>query len=132
MGQIYVDVSATEVENGITTIASSSGGQETGGAWLYWTDNGFTGQGWYWDDPNNEIKHGWETAVNREGGHVNGCEGEADGSPHKPTFESFVYHVSQRHSENLGYILNEWDTKRKMQFILSHGELEIAGCVDWQ
>lgn len=131
MGQVYVDVAAAQAEMGIMTMAASSGGQDTGGAWLYWTDNGFTSQGWYWNDSNNYVKTGWEEAVEKEGGYVNGCSGRADNSKHEGTYEDFVYHVSQRHSENLNYILGGWDTKTKMTFILAHGELETAGCVVW-
>ena len=132
MGQIYVDVTAAQAESGIMTMAGSSGSHDTGGAWLYWTDAGFTGTSWYWDDSNNEVKAGWEKAVAEEGGYVNSCNGEADGSPHDGSYESFVYHVSQRHSENLNYILGDWDTRRKMVFILTHEALETNGCVQWQ
>lgn len=132
MGQIYVDVAAANAEMGIMTMAASSGGQDTGGAWLYWTDAGFTGQGWYWDDANNYVKTGWQQAVNNDGGYVNGCSGNEDGGPHTDSYEDFMYHVSQRHTENLNYILGGWETKAKIQFILANPGLETAGCVEWQ
>lgn len=63
---------------------------------------------------------------------MNGCTGKEDGSKHDGTYEDFIYHISQRHSENLNYILGGWDTKTKIQFVLAHPELEDAGCVVWQ
>lgn len=132
MGQTYVDITATEIEDGIMTIAASGGGQETGSAWLYWTDNGFTGQGWYWNDPLCGVRAGWEAAVIKDHGHVNGCKGEVDGSPHDDSYESFIYHISQRHSENLSYILSGWEPREKTYFIVYNSELEDAGCVIWQ
>lgn len=132
MGQTYVDVAAAQAEMGIMTMAASGGEHDTGGAWLYWTDSGFTGNGWYWDDTLNYVKPGWEQAVENGGGYVNGCDGKADGSKHDGTYEDFIYHISQRHSENLNYILGGWDTKTKIQFVMAHQELENAGCVVWQ
>ena len=132
MGQVYVDVSAAQAEMGIMTMAASGGSQDTGGAWLYWTDNGFTGRSWYWEDPNNGVTAGWAAAVEKGNGYVNGCKGNEDGNGHANTYEDFTYHISQRHSENLNYILGGWDTKTKMMFIFAHPELESAGCVEWQ
>lgn len=132
MGQTYVPVDAAPAANGIMPLANSSGSIETGGAWLHWTDSGFTGRGWFWEDPYNEVQAGWAAAVVKDNGYVNGCGGEADGTPHKESYESFLYHVSQRHTENLDYILGGWDTKTKMQFILAHPELESSDCVVWQ
>lgn len=131
MGQTYVDVAAAQAEMGIMTMAASGGGQETGGAWLSWNDSGFTAQGWYWDDSYNYVKTGWEQAVEKDGGYVNGCAGKEGGGPHNGSYEDFLYHVSQRHSENLNYILGGWDTETKMRFVLSHDELKTAGCVEW-
>lgn len=132
MGQTYVPVDAAPAANGIMPLAQSGGGQETGGAWIYWNDSGFTGQGWFWTDPNNGVTAGWAAAVAKEGGYINGCRGDENGSPHTDSFQSFLYHVSQRHTENLDYILGGWDTKTKMQFILAHPELESSDCVVWQ
>lgn len=132
MGQTYVDITATEIEDGIMTIAASGGGQETGSAWIYWNDSGFTGRGWYWEDPNNGVRIGWEAAVADEGGYINKCNGNADGTPHTGSLPDFEYHVSQRHSENLDYILNNWSTESKMTFIVFHPELKESGCVVWQ
>ena len=132
MGQTYVPVDAAPAANGIMPLAQSGGSTETGGAWLHWTDSGFTGIGWYWEDSNNEVKAGWATAVANGSGYVNGCGGEEDGSAHTASYKSFEYHVSQRHSDNLNYILGRWDTRRKMFFITSHAELEGNGCVEWQ
>lgn len=131
MGQTYVDITATEIEDGIMTIAASGGGQETGSAWLYWTDEGFTGQGWYWDDPLCGVRAGWEAAVIKDHGHVNGCDGNADSMPHTGSYEDFIYHVSQRHSENLNYILGGWDTRTKMLFIFKYENELSPGCVVW-
>lgn len=131
MGQAYVDVAAAQAEMGIMTMAASGGGQETGGAWLFWTDNGFTDRSWYWEDPNNGVTAGWAAAVEKDNGYVNGCNGQ-EGTGHDDSYEDFIYHVSQRHSENLNYILGDWKTQTKTTFIVSHPELTDSGCVEWQ
>ena len=133
MGQVYVDVAAAQAEMGIMTMAASGGGNTpTGGAWLYWTDNGFTGQGWYWDDPNNYVQTGWAQAVRDGDGYVNGCSGNTDGTPHTESYDDFLDHVSKRHTENLNYILGGWGSREKTYFITGHPELDQHGCVDWQ
>lgn len=132
MGQIYVDVTAAQAELGISTLDTSGGGMQTGGAWLTWTDSGFTGNGWYWNDPNNYLQKGWAAAVKAGGGYVNECNGNENGTPHTESYEDFLYHVSQRHSDNLNSILGDWGTKEKTYFITSYSELEESGCVVWQ
>ena len=135
MGQTYVDVAAAQADMGIMTMGASTGNggnTTTGGAWLYWTDAGFTGQGWYWDDPNNYVKTGWEQAVAKDGGYVNGCKGNEDGGKHTDSFEDFLYHVSQRHTDNLDYILGGWGPREKTYFITTNPKLEEYGCVEWR
>ena len=60
-GQIYVQVDANAVNNGIMTMDASGGGDHTGGSyWLHWTEIGFQGHEWssYWDE--TPLKLWWE------------------------------------------------------------------------
>lgn len=126
MGQIYVDVAAAQAEMGIMTLESSGGGVQTGGAWLYWNENGYMGKEWYWYDDHNHLKKGWEDLV-EDGGSKLSC-----GYYHDSSYDSFQLHVEARHAENLNAILGGWGSKEKSTFVINHPELEPAGCVQWE
>ncbi len=71
-GEVYAEVEASVVNNGISPMAMVSGNPEPvdGEAivvvWIRWRYNsdtgegGYTGTGWYFDDPNNGL-HEWES-----------------------------------------------------------------------
>ena len=111
MGQIYVDVAAAQAEMGIATLGTSGGGQE-GGYWLYWNVDGYTGRGWFWDDPNNHDKEGWEAYI-REGQLTCGTE-------HEATEQGLRDHISGGHADDLNDVLGGWDTGEKMVFVGSN------------
>ena len=103
MGQIYVPVTANAINGDAMSLESS--GQTSGSYWIQWDIfGGYQGKGWFWDTPNNYLKKGWEDAVAAGGGYVNGCPGENDG-PHNFSQESFEYHITNGHSEDLNLIL---------------------------
>lgn len=125
MGQIYVPATASAA-NGIRTMDASGGGIATGGAWLYWTSAGYTGQDWYWNDSNNYLQQGWSSLISVTGGDLVDCN-----TKHNDTYDSFLQHVEYDRAENLDQILGNWTSKYKAAFILSHPELERNGCVVW-
>lgn len=126
MGQIYVPATASAA-NGIRTMDASGGGITTGGAWLYWTSAGYTGQDWYWNEPNNYLQQGWSNLIDTTGGNLEGCD-----TQHDKSYESFLQHVQFDQAVNLDNILGGWTAKDKSEFILvDHPELENYGCVEW-
>lgn len=129
MGQIYVQIDAS-VANGIMTMDSSGGGQTGGGYWLNWTASGYTGKGWLWNADGNYLPQGWAKAVTDGGGIVDNCEGDSskpDGK-HDNTYESFLVHMNNGHSENLNSILGSWDPSSKLNFVLNNA-VALQGCV---
>lgn len=126
MGQIYIPATANAA-NGISTLDTSGGSIPTGGAWLYWTSTGYTGQDWYWDDPNNYLQQGWSNLIAQTNGNLSDCE-----TPHNASYESFLQHVEYDQAVNLDRILAEWPSKEKSTFVLvDRPQLEEFGCVRW-
>lgn len=122
MGQpIYVDVEAGYADNGIMTMDTSGGGQENG-YWLYWTENGYTAQGWYWNESNNYVKTGWENYVNN---------GELTcGVKHAATEGGLKEHIAGGHADDLNDVLGAWPPGEKMIFVGSHyNDFLNAGCL---
>lgn len=130
MGQIYVDVAAAQAEMGIMTLAvPSDGGQTSGGYWINWNADGYLGHEWFWDYQYNYLKTGWENAVTSGNGYVgDGCTGDGGGQPHDKTYQSFLIHVQNGHSENLNAILGDWNNEDKLQFVLNNAA-GLSGCV---
>lgn len=124
MGQIYVPATASTA-NGISTLDTSGGSIPTGGAWLHWTSNGYTNQGWYWEEEHNYLQNGWNELISTTDGMLD-C-----GTQHDKSYESFLAHVQYDHAENLDRILGNWSSKDKSIFILTHSNLEENGCVEW-
>lgn len=131
MGQTYVEVTGSEIRR-MMRADGSQGGTESGGYWLNWNTEGYIGQGWYWDAalyPNNYLIPGWANAVSN-GGYVDGCNGE-DGEPHSNTYESFYYHVTHGHADNLNSVIGGWTNQSKNQFVNHETNLYESACVDW-
>lgn len=126
-GRIYVPVDANTA-NGIMTMDSS---MQTGGSfWLNWTNEGYTGISWFWDDQDNYLAQGWKAAVDSSGGFINGCPGNADGTGHTASQSDFLYHISQGHASDLNSILGAWNNDDKVNFVLKHAvEFYNTGCV---
>lgn len=130
MGQIYVAPVARVTDND-TGIGGSGGSTAGGGYWILWTTAGYTGTGWYWKSTNNYLREGWANAVALNGGFVDGCKGE-DGTGHQATYESFYYHVTHGHADNLDTVLGGWSNESKNEFINHDTDLYKSACVTWR
>lgn len=116
-GQVYAQVDASVVNGGIAPMAMVSGnpepmgGQEAFGVWIRWNYNtengegGFTGTGWYVDDPNNPIK-------------------EQYGSE-----EAFKKHLVENQPSDLDHVLGDWGSDKKAAFFnANQAALGGGGC----
>lgn len=104
LGEVYVEVDASVVGGGIMPMAIISGnpepiaGQESFGVWLLWCYNdedgegGFTGSGWYFDDPNNPISDLYQDE------------------------ESFKQYLVKERPSNLDSVLGTWGSEKKSDF----------------
>lgn len=127
MGQaeVYLDVEAQAVRANAMGVEflndGPSGGGQTGVAtWITWTEEGYTGIEWFWDDTNNYLKTGWEKLV--DSGHTFEC-----GVEHARDYESFIQHVRYDHAENLNAVLGDWNNDAKLAFLKSHIDV-FASC----
>lgn len=117
-GAIYVEVTASQVNSGINLLSSGveTGGEETGTYWLYWTSaEGFTSQGWHWDDPNNYLQTGWGIV--------------ADSYGFAPTQDGFLSYM-ETGPENLDDVLGGWPLSDKAKFAMQFGFVVDGGCVE--
>lgn len=119
-GEVYAEVEASVVNNGISPMAMVSGnpepidGQSYVVVWIRWRyddstgNGGYTGMGWFWDDSNNGLHSGeWE---NDE--------------------ESFKKWLVKNKPTDFDQILSNWDPDQKAAFLNSHlGALQAGGCV---
>ena len=128
MGSVYVPVDVANA--GIMPMDASGGGGQTGGGfWINWIATGYSGNGWFWDKPNNYLKDGWAAAVDNGGGYVgDGCNGDGSNQPHTSEFESFLIHIQNGHSENLNAILGSWPNDKKFDFVSTNKDA-LEGCV---
>lgn len=116
-GEIYAEVEASVVNNGINPMAIVSGNPEPIDdsayvvVWIRWRYDsetgagGYTGTGWYFDDPNNGLqKYGSE--------------------------EDFKRFLVEKQPGSFDDILNGWDPEEKAAFLNSHlSQLEYGDCV---
>lgn len=107
MGRTYVPATA-QVSDGIMTLNESTG-QSTGGYWLNWNANGFTGHGWFWGKTYSYLPEGWVNAVNSGN---TGCSEQ-----HSTTQDDFQKHVSNGHVEDLNLVLGNWPSAMKADFV---------------
>lgn len=116
-GQVYAEVDASVVNSGIAPMAMVSGnptpvdGQAYVVVWIRWRydsetgEGGYTGTGWYFDDPNNGLQ---------------GYGSEDD----------FKKKLTSENPERLDYILEDWKASEKAAFLNAHlGELEANDCL---
>lgn len=116
MGQIYVELDAG-VANGIMTLGTSGSGQEEG-YWLFWNENGYSGQGWFWDDANNYVQTGWQNYTPQ-------C-----GYTHSKNEEGLKEHIAGGHADDLNDVLGGWDPGSKMIFVGENYDLfKSNGCL---
>ncbi len=117
-GEVYVEVDASVIGGGIMPMATISGGRpesvsggETFGAWLLWRydeqtgEGGFTGSGWYYDDPNNPISN-------------------------YDSEKAFKDYLVEHRPTDLDFVLGNWDPAAKGQFYTDHqGALGTNNCL---
>lgn len=116
-GEVYAEVEASVVNNGISPMAMVSGnptpvdGQAYVVVWIRWRYNdetgegGYTGTGWHFNDSNNGLQsYGTEAAFK----------------------DWLVTHTPS----NLDEVLSEWDAAEKAAFLNTHlSELEANDCL---
>lgn len=116
-GEVYVEVDASVVNGGIAPMAMVSGnptpvdGQAYVVVWIRWRyedttgEGGFTGNDWYFDDPNNHLRE-----------HFNS---EDEFKAHLKTGE-----------KDLDSYLSDWPAENKAAFLNTHlSDLEARGCL---
>lgn len=117
-GQIYVEVDASSINGGIMPMAMVSGnpepvdGQSYVVVWIRWQyddetgNGGFTGTGWYFDDPDNNIARHYESV------------------------EEFKKWLVDKHPLDLNDILGDWQAENKAEFLNKYTtELDSGGCL---
>ena len=116
-GEVYAEVEASVVNNGISPMAMVSGnpepidGQAYVVVWIRWRyddstgDGGYTGVRWFWEDPNNGL-HQFAT---------------------EDAFKAWL--VTEKPTK-LDDILGGWNAAAKAAFLNAHlSELEAHGCL---
>lgn len=116
-GEVYAEVEASVVNNGINPMAIVSGnptpvdGQAYVVVWIRWRydtatgDGGYTGTGWHFNDPNNGLQSYGPEATFKEW--------LVDNTP-----------------SNLDTVLKQWDAAEKAAFLNTHlSELEANNCL---
>lgn len=116
-GEVYVQVDASVVNGGIAPMAIVSGDPEPvdGSAvivvWIRWRydeetgEGGYTGIGWYENDPNN----GWIDKY--------------------PSLEEWKNYLVTTRPTDLNDVLGDWDVNKKTNFLNDHnGELAAMKC----
>ena len=128
MNATYVRVRADVTRaNGGADGGSTAGGQMEG-YWLYWTAEGYTGIGWFWQEPDNYTSEGWAKYL----GTIVGGEGIARscGQLHKATEAGLREHIAGGHAEDLNEVIGDWPGGPKTRFVGDHYEdFETAGCL---
>ena len=117
-GEIYVEVDANYINGGIMHMAVVSGnpepidGQAMVVVWIRWKYNdatgegGYTGTGWYFGDPNNNINK------------IYGTE------------DDFKNWLIDKKPMDLNNVLSGWDATSKAAFLNDHLDvLEAGGCL---
>ena len=117
-GEVYVEVDASVVNGGIAPMAVVSGnpepvdGQSYVVVWIRWNyddstgNGGYTGTGWYFDDPYNNIKKYYSTE------------------------QEFKNWLTSEKPTDLNRVLGDWAAEDKAAFLNSHlGQLEAGNCV---
>ena len=117
-GEVYVEVDASVIGGGIMPMAMISGnpepvdGESYVVVWIRWKyddatgSGGYTGTGWYFNDPNNNI------------------------SKHYSTEEAFITWLTTDKPGDLGKVLDDWPAENKAAFLNSYmTELDAGGCL---
>ena len=117
-GEMYVEVDASAINGGIAPMAIVSGnpepvdGQSFVVVWIRWRYDdstgigGYTDTGWYFNDPNNNLKN------------------------HYTTEEEFKTWLTGSKPTDLNSVLDNWSADDKAAFLNAHlGTLENGGCI---
>lgn len=117
-GEVYAEVDASALNPGISTMAMVSGnpepvdGQAFVVVWIRWRydgetgNGGYTGTGWYFDDPDNNLKK------------------------HYFTEEEFKTWLVNEKPTDLESVLGDWPAVNKAAFLNNHmTELDAGGCL---
>ena len=117
-GEVYAEVDASVVNNGINPMAIVSGNPEPidGEAyvvvWIRWRyddltgEGGYTGVGWFWSDPNNQLPKRWSSE------------------------KEFKDWLSTDNPTDLDTYLQDWNATEKAAFLNQNmGVLEDGGCL---
>lgn len=117
-GEVYAEVEASVVNNGISPMAIVSGnpepidGQSYVVVWIRWRyddetgEGGYTGTGWYWNDANNGL-HRYASSE-----------------------EEFKAWLVENKPGDLNDELSSWSADEKAAFLNTHlSQLEAADCV---
>jgi len=139
-GQIYTTIDARTVNSGISTLATS--GEIPGGdegavglmAWVTWVyddsgEGGYTSKGWFWDDPNNDLKLNW-------GQYVSSTFDSSTGMSYDNTEAGFKQWLAATRPDDLNLLLEDWNLKRKEDFVNSNMNTlgvypaDPSGCIE--
>lgn len=118
-GETYIEVDASVVNGGIAPMAMISGNnpEQMDGAgylivWIRWRydnltgEGGYTGTGWYFDDPDNNINKYYGTE------------------------EEFKKYLTDVKPNDLNDVMSDWDAEKKAAFLNKHtGVLTASGCL---
>ncbi len=117
-GEVYAEVNASALNPGISTMALVSGnpepvdGQSYVVVWIRWRyddstgNGGYTNTGWYFDDPNNNIKK------------------------HYSTEQDFKNWLMQEKPKDLETVLGDWEASNKAVFLTENIDtLSAGGCI---
>ena len=117
-GQIYVEVDASSINGGIMPMTMVSGnpqpvdGQSYVVVWIRWQyddvtgNGGYTGTGWYFEDPDNNIQK------------------------HYSTEQAFKGWLTEERPTNLDSVLGDWLASNKAAFLNKNmTKLDAGGCL---
>lgn len=126
MGQTYVRLTAEQANTINTLNTSGPGGQQGGSYWLEWTIDGFTGTGWYWDDPNNLVDDSWVSWQTSESAYKNNA-----GEKYASNEGGLRSYVTDNPGTDLNDIFADWNrSTQKGDFVTEYMPvLWPRGCV---
>lgn len=117
-GETYIEVDASVVNGGIAPMAMISGnpepvnGEDYVIVWIRWRyddatgEGGYTGTGWYFYDPDNNIEK------------------------HYGTEEVFKKYLTDVKPNDLNDVMSDWNAERKAAFLNKHGDvLQAKDCL---
>lgn len=135
-GEVYVEVDANTVNDGIMLLAGSGDigqgeGDQHGTWWLHWDWNdtraGYTAVSWYWGVENNHLPKKWTEVCN------NPPYMQGGNPPYGNTEAEFNRYLRENNVQMLDEIFADWDPDEKATFakyVQSQTGWYPNGCVD--